>query len=125
MDFRFFDNYPSKRMRFLRSHDTLSLFLHDIMTCMHISKKYNEIHGGSSNLTIRKQMRKYLPPPHKFRPKTLDSTDTVDFTHFKLFPTVNPRIYFCKFLTLSNQTSLQKSRIVWFNGLIYLKFPSV
>ena len=28
-------------------------------------------------------MRKYLPPPHKFRPKTLDSTDTVDFTHFR------------------------------------------
>ena len=32
-------------------------------------------------------MPKYLPPPHKFRPKTLDSTDTVDFTHFRL--TVN------------------------------------
>ena len=28
-------------------------------------------------------MRKYLPLPHKFRPKTLDSTDTVDFTHFR------------------------------------------
>ena len=28
-------------------------------------------------------MRKYLRPPHKFRPKTLDSTDTVDFTHFR------------------------------------------
>ena len=28
-------------------------------------------------------MRKYLPPPHKLRPKTLDSTDTVDFTHFR------------------------------------------
>ena len=28
-------------------------------------------------------MRKYLPPPHKFRSKTLDSTDTVDFTHFR------------------------------------------
>ena len=28
-------------------------------------------------------MRKYLPPPHKFRPKNLDSTDTVDFTHFR------------------------------------------
>ena len=28
-------------------------------------------------------MPKYLPPPHKFRPKTLDSTDTVDFTHFR------------------------------------------
>ena len=28
-------------------------------------------------------MQKYLPPPHKFRPKTLDSTDTVDFTHFR------------------------------------------
>ena len=28
-------------------------------------------------------MRNYLPPPHKFRPKTLDSTDTVDFTHFR------------------------------------------
>ena len=27
-------------------------------------------------------MRKYLPPPH-FRPKTLDSTDSIDFTHFK------------------------------------------
>ena len=79
MDFRFFDNYPSKRMPFLRSHDTLSLFLHDIMTCMHTSKKYNEIHGGRTNLTIR-NMPKYLPPPHKFRPKTLDSTDTVDFT---------------------------------------------
>ena len=37
MDFRFFDNYPSKRMRFLRSHDTLSLVLYDIMTCMHMS----------------------------------------------------------------------------------------
>ena len=69
-------------MRFLRSHDTLSLFLHDIMTCMHISKKYNEIHGGRTNLTIRKHA-KILTTPHKFRPKTLDSTDTVDFTHFK------------------------------------------
>ena len=40
VEFRFFDNYPSnKRMRFLRSHDTLSLFLHDIMTCMHICKE--------------------------------------------------------------------------------------
>ena len=28
-------------------------------------------------------MRKYLPTPHKSRPKTLDSTDTVDFTHFR------------------------------------------
>ena len=28
-------------------------------------------------------MPKYLPPPHKFRPKTLNSTDTVDFTHFR------------------------------------------
>ena len=28
-------------------------------------------------------MPKYLPPPHKFRPKTLDSTDTVDFTRFQ------------------------------------------
>ena len=28
-------------------------------------------------------MRKYLPPPHKFTQKTLDSTDTVDFTHFR------------------------------------------
>ena len=28
-------------------------------------------------------MRKYLPPPHKFSPKTLDSTDSIDFTHFK------------------------------------------
>ena len=28
-------------------------------------------------------MPKYFPPPHKFRPKTLDSTDTVDFTHFR------------------------------------------
>ena len=28
-------------------------------------------------------MPKYLPPPHKFRQKTLDSTDTVDFTHFR------------------------------------------
>ena len=28
-------------------------------------------------------MRKYLPPLHKFRPKTLDSIDTVDFTHFR------------------------------------------
>ena len=28
-------------------------------------------------------MPKYLPSPHKFRPKTLDSTDTVDFTHFR------------------------------------------
>ena len=82
MDFCFFDNYSSKRMPFLRSHDTLSLFLHDIMTCMHISKKYNEIHGGRTNLTIRKYA-KYLPPPHKFRPKTLDSTDTVDFTRFQ------------------------------------------
>ena len=69
-------------MRFLRSHDTLSLNLHNIMTCMHISKKYKEIHGGRTNLTIR-NMRKYLPPPHKIRPKTLDSTDTVDFTHFR------------------------------------------
>ena len=82
MDFRFFDNYPSKKMRFLRSHDTLSLFLHDIMTCMHISKKYNKIHGGRTNLTIRKHAKK-LTTPHKFRPKTLDSTDTVDFTHFR------------------------------------------
>ena len=82
MDFRFFDNYPSKRMRFLRSHDTLSLILHDIMSCMHISKAYNEIHGERTNLTIRKQA-KMLTTPHKFRPKTLDSTDTVDFTHFR------------------------------------------
>ena len=82
MDYRFFDNYPSKRMRFLRSHDTLSLFLHDIMTGMHISKKYNEIHGGRTNLTIRKHA-KILTTPHKFRPKTLVSTDTVDFTHFR------------------------------------------
>ena len=28
-------------------------------------------------------MRKYLPPHHKLRPKTLDSTGTVDFTHFR------------------------------------------
>ena len=28
-------------------------------------------------------MQKYLPPPQKFRPKTLDSTDSVDFTHLK------------------------------------------
>ena len=69
-------------MRFLRSLDTLSLFLHDIMTCMHISKKYNEIHGGRTNLTIRKHA-KILTTPHKFRPKTLDSTDTVNFTHFR------------------------------------------
>ena len=62
MDFRFFDNYPSKRMRFLRSHDTLSLFLHDIMTCMHIPKKYNEIHGGRTNLTIRKHAKILTTP---------------------------------------------------------------
>ena len=62
MDFRYFDNYPSKRMRFLRSHDTLSLFLHDIMTCMHISKKYNEIHGGRTNLTIRKHAKILTTP---------------------------------------------------------------
>ena len=61
-DFRFFDNYPSKRMRFLRSHDTLSLFLHDIMTCMHISKKYNENHGGKTNLTIRKHAKILTTP---------------------------------------------------------------
>ena len=69
-------------MRFLRSRDTLSLFLHDMMTCMHISKNYNEIHGGKTILTIRKHA-KILTTPHKFRPKTLDSTDSVDFTHFK------------------------------------------
>ena len=57
MDFRFFDNYPAKRMRFMRSQDTLSLFLHDIMTYVHISKKYNEIHGGRTNLTIRKHAK--------------------------------------------------------------------
>ena len=82
MDFSFFDNYPSKRMRFLRPHDTLSLFLHDIMTCMHISKKYNEIHGGRTNLTIRKHA-KILTTPSQIKAKTLDSTDTVDFTHFR------------------------------------------
>ena len=69
-------------MRFLRSHDTLSLFLHDIITCMHISKKYNEIHGGRTNLTIRKHA-KILTTPSQNRPKTLDSTDTVDLTHFR------------------------------------------
>ena len=62
MDFRFFDNYPSRRIRFLRSHDTLSLFLHDIMTCMHISKKYNEIHGGKTNLTIRNHAKILTTP---------------------------------------------------------------
>ena len=62
MDFRSFDNYPSKRMRFLRSHDTLSLFLHDIMTCMHISKIDNEIHGGRPNLTIRKHAKILTTP---------------------------------------------------------------
>ena len=39
-------------------------------------------------------MRKYLPPPHKFRLKTLDSTDTVDFTHFRR--TVNRYCALCK-----------------------------
>ena len=62
MDFRFFDNYPSKRMRFLRFHDTLSMFLHDIMTCMHISKKYNEIHGGRTNPTIKKHAKILTTP---------------------------------------------------------------
>ena len=70
-------------MLFLRSHDTLSLFLHYIMTCMHISKKYDEIHGGRTNLTIRKYAKKTNHPLTNFRPKTLDSTDTVDFTHFR------------------------------------------
>ena len=62
MDFCFFDNYSSKRMPFLHSLDTLSLFLHDIMTCMHISKKYNEIHGGGTNLTIRKHAKILTTP---------------------------------------------------------------
>ena len=54
-------------------------------------------------------MPKYLPPPHKFRPKTLDSTDTVDFTHFRR--TVNrycdyrrPSVY--KFTLLMKNTGL-------------------
>ena len=57
-------------------------------------------------------MRKYLPPPHKFRPKTLDSTDTVDFTHFRR--TVNR---YCVAAQLSyssfqraNNNSLKKER---------------
>ena len=49
---------------------------------MHISKKYNEIHGRRKNLTIRKHA-KILTILLQFRPKTLDSTDTVDFTHFR------------------------------------------
>ena len=56
----------------------LSLFLHDIITCMHISKKYHENHGGRTILTIRKHA-KNLPPPHNFRPKTLDSPDKSQF----------------------------------------------
>ena len=40
---------------------------------------------------IQENMRKYLPSPHKFRPKNLDSTDSVDFTHFK--HTVNRLAY--------------------------------
>ena len=51
-------NYPFKRLRFLRSHDTLSSFLHDTMTCMHISKKYNKNHGGRTIITIRKHAKK-------------------------------------------------------------------
>ena len=43
-------------------------------------------------------MPKYLPPPHKFRPKTLDSTDTVDFTHFRR--TVNR---YCELIELTFQ----------------------
>ena len=55
-------------MLFLRSHDTLSLILHDIMTCMYISKKYNEIHGGRTNITIRKHA-KILTTPSQIEAK--------------------------------------------------------
>ena len=46
-------------------------------------------------------MPKYLPPPHKFGPKTLDSTDTVDFTHLRRTVNrycVNWTSSFCKLL---------------------------
>ena len=45
-------------------------------------------------------MRKILPPPHKFRPNTLNSTDTVDFTHFRR--TVNR---YCDFGRREKQTT--------------------
>ena len=95
--FAFLTTIPLKECVSLRSHDTLSLFLHDIMTCMHMSKKYNEIHGGRTNLTIRKHA-KILTAPHKFRSKTLDSTDTVDFTHFRR--TVNRYCEYCEHTVL-------------------------
>ena len=74
-------NDPFKRMHFLCSHDTMLLFLHDIMTCMHILKKHNENHSGRTILIIRKHAKKPTTP-HKLRPKTLDSTASIDFTHF-------------------------------------------
>ena len=46
--------FEAGRMRFLGSHDTLSLFLHDIMTCMHISKAYNEKSRGKINTNYKK-----------------------------------------------------------------------
>ena len=51
-------------------------------------------------------MQKYLPPPHKFRPKTLDSTDTVDFTHFRR--TVNR---YCETRVLSFQSYTIPGRV--------------
>ena len=57
-------------------------------------------------------MRKYLPPPHKFRPKTLDSTDTVDFTHFRR--TVNRYCGIIEFIKIvaEKDKMLGKSRVL-------------
>ena len=41
-----------KNMHFLRSHGTLSLFLHGSMTCLHITNLYNENQGERTILTI-------------------------------------------------------------------------
>ena len=53
--------FEAGRMRFLRSQDTLSLFLHDILTCMHISKDYNENRDGRLILTIKNARKTYIP----------------------------------------------------------------
>ena len=67
-------------MHFLRFQYKRSMFLHGIMTCMHIPKTYNENHGRRTILS--ENMRKNYHPPHNCRPKMLDSTDTVDFVDF-------------------------------------------
>ena len=70
-------------MCFLRSHDTLTLFLHVIMTCMHISKIYNVIRGGRTIQLQENTFKDTYHPLTNLGKKTLDSTDSVDFTHFK------------------------------------------